>query len=140
MDAVTLFGIVFVLGGIVSIVAAMQNITQVEKAQYRQRVTGIVRSVKEESGKIKHSKKSPLGADKRYWITEEEIPVNGQMFVHQGRYVEEPGESISHTVISNDGVNWKVNDSDMEDVIFSSIVGIICAAVGIAIVWFKFRK
>ena len=93
-----------------------------------------------ESNWIEHSGKRRSGAESRQWITEEEIQVEGQTFWHQGRYAEEPGDTILHTVISNDGVNWKVNDHDMGDVVFSSIAGLICMAVGAAVLWFEYKR
>ena len=123
-----------------SVVASLRDFRQVGNAQYRREVTAIVRSVRVESDWIKHSETDSLSTDRKQWITKEEIQVDGKSFIYQGMYSEEPGETILHTIISDDGVNWMVNDSKGTDVIFSAIAGIIFGLVGIAVVWFEYKR
>lgn len=129
-----LFGAVFILGGIMTLFTAAQDMYKLLSAAYRQQIDSSVLSVRVESDWIEHTDTRSMAADTQDWITEEEIQINGQIFIYQGKYPSDPGGTVTHTVISDDGMHWEVNDSSTEGTILCIIVGIFCVLLGIGII------
>ncbi len=128
---VLLFGIGFILGGVVSIVTAVIGVSQVSNAKYKEQVTASVISKKVENNRIDRSDTSTIKTDSLEWITQEEMEIDGNTITYEGHYHIDPEGEIVHTLISNDGINWEVNDSSPRTIIFSAIAGIICILVGV---------
>ena len=129
---VTFFSVLFVILGFFLIIYSIHYVTKVDNSKYRQETFGVVQSVKKESDWFDEEEIRELSEEAYRWRTKEEIYVkDGQNFIYDGIYYEEPksGE-IHHTIISKDGINWVVNDSKGEDILFNSMFGILCIVIG----------
>lgn len=127
-NLVIFFGIMFLLGGFITCITVCRDYFNVNQAEYKQTVNAVVCSVDEDFEWVRGSTKRNY--KRKYWATEEKIEVEGHTFTYNGKYYDAPGETITHTVISNDGITWEVNDTNSYDVFISGIVGVICILVG----------
>jgi hypothetical protein len=127
---VLIFCILFILGGIVSIAASAVDVSKVVTAKYKVEATANVISKEVKNNRIENSDIKKTRTDSFEWITQEEIEIDGQIIQYEGHYYVDPEGEITHTLISKDGVNWEVNDSDSETLIFSFVAGIICIIIG----------
>lgn len=132
LNLVTIFAIVFIFGGFMSIFSSILYYNQVKNAKYIQDTIGIVHSIRKQSDTTTYTEDKQLNHNGYIWTTQEEIVVkNGINFTYLGVYPKEPNHyEIEHRIISDDGINWIVNDSDGENVFFNSIVGIFCVVIG----------
>ncbi len=136
-----IFGIVFITGGIISIISGFHEFYRLQTAAYKQQATFRVLSIKVEKDWIAYSDTRKITGGVKNWNTEEQtILDNGQKLVHYGSYARDPGGEVSHTVISNDGINWEVNDSSLKTSIIGSAAGVIFIAAGAAVMTFGRRR
>lgn len=142
INIIYIFGIVFILGGLVSIVSEASNIYCLTTSKYKKVVESNVISVKvEEDDYLVDSTERRVGAStSKFWVTKEEIEINGNILSYQGRYSSYPGGTIKHTIISSDGVNWDVNDSDRRSLFMNIFIGTICTLVGLGIVIYEKKR
>lgn len=134
MNLVSLFGAVFILGGIITVFSATRDMYRLISAKHRQQVNSSVLSVSMESDWVDHADTRSMAADTKNWVTEEELQINDQQLIYHGKYPSYPGGSVKHTVISDDGIHWEVNDSSTKGTIMCIIVGIFCVLCGIGVI------
>ncbi len=142
INIIYIFGIVFILAGLVSIVSEASNIYCLTTSKYKEVVESNVISVEveEEDYFIDSHERGVRVSDSKFWVTKEEIEINGNILSYQGRYSSYPGGTIKHTIISNDGINWDVNDSDKYSLFINVFIGTLCTLVGLGIVIYEKKK
>ncbi len=134
-----IIGFLFILGGIISVYAAIRDYRQSSSAPYRMQATSDVISLWTEEV---NTAVDPMDTSKSVteYCTEEEIEINGKVMSFNGRYSDDPGGHVSHTLISYDGVNYEVNDNDSQSTLVNIIAGIIFLIAGFVMTIFSFKR
>lgn len=125
-----IFGIIFIIGGIVSIYSSINNYHSRITPKYTRIVESDVVSIRVENEWIKHSDILDISQDRFVWYTVEEVNLDGKTLTFNQTYHSEPDKTLTHCLISNDGVNWEINDTNVTHIIASCIIGIICFIFG----------
>lgn len=138
INYIYIFGIIFILVGFECIILESLNISCLKTAKYKEIIESNVISLKVEKDDywFNHFEISSMSLDSKVWVTKEEIKINGNKLSYQGRYSSDPGDKIKHTIISNDGVNWNVYESNK----WNLVVGMICTLVGLFLVVYEKKK
>lgn len=134
LNLVFLFGVGFIFAGCMTIFSAWYDLYQVTTAPYKEIVDCDIEFKRTKSELPDHEELDPVWSIRTYYLTEELVEVNGTSFIYEGEYTEDPVGSVRHTVISNDGVHWEVNDTDMRDAIICTIPGIAIMIGGILVI------
>lgn len=130
-------GIIFIIGGVVSILSSINNVLSKKTATYTRIVESNVVSIKIEENWADYSDLDiSIAQNRTVWTTLEEVVLDGKTLTFEQKYYSDPGTRLTHCIISNDGINWKINDSDEKDIAVSCAAGIICFLFGGAILRF----
>ena len=135
---VFIFGCIFIFGSFFSFINIFYQYSNKTNAKYKQETVGVVLSInkhKESRNNQSYGKNRMLNDSYYVWTTTEEIQVeNGENFIYDGYYLEEPTTNeISHTIVSKDGISWKVNDTNKRDILPNLVVFIIMMIFGFLI-------
>ena len=126
---------------------------EVKQAKYRQEAEFTVldfTETEEESEPINghefsdsHSVRTDSGGTvKRYDSVETGVLNGEEITITASYYNSPPPATVTHTFISNDGVNWEMNDTDTVDFVKVCICAIVFFIAGVifSIVWYKGYK
>lgn len=126
---ICIFGIIFIIGAIISICSSINNYRSRITAKYTRIVESDVVSIKVES--VSRREFNIERFRHIYaWHTVEEVNLDGKTLTFNQTYHSEPDKTLTHCLISNDGVNWEINDTNVTHIIASCITGIICFIFG----------
>lgn len=134
LNLVLLFGVGFIFAGCMTIFSAWYDLYRVTTASYKEIVDCDITFVEVKSEMPDHEELNPVWSATTYYRTKELVKVNGISFIYEGEYTEDPMGSVYHTVISDDGVHWEVNDTDMRDAVICTIPGIAVMIGGILVI------
>lgn len=134
LNLVLLFGVGFIFAGCMTIFSSWHNLYQVMTAPYKETVDCDIEFKRTKNELPDHKEFDPVLSITTWYLTEERVEVNGTSFIYEGEYTEDPGGFIQHTVISDDGVHWEVNDTDMRDAVICTIPGIAVMIGGILVI------
>ena len=134
-----IIGFLFILGGLLSVFAAIRDYRHASSAPYRVQATSDVLSMWTEEV---NTAVDPMDISKTVteYCTEEEIEINGKIIRFNGKYSDDPSGHVSHTLISYDGINYEVNDNNSRSTLLNIIAGIIFLIVGFMITAFGFKS
>ncbi len=136
---VTLFGIIFILGGILAASSAFLDFRKANSAPYKMQVESDVISLESKSNWIDNSEIKSIQSGSVDWFTEEEIHIGDKVMTFEGVYPDPSSGHVTHTLISNDGINWEVNDIDTRDLLIQIAAGAIFLVAGAVITFFSFK-
>ncbi len=134
-----IIGFFFILGGILSLYAAIRDYRHSSSAPYQIQATSDVISLWTEEV---NTAVDPMDTSKSVveYCTEEEIEVNGNIIRFNGRYSDDPSGHVPHTLISYDGVSYEVNDNNSQSTLLNIIASIIFLIVGAVMTAFGFKS
>ncbi len=136
---IDLFCIFFILAGLISILSPVKHLYELISTPYHIQAVSNVLSVRIEEIKTNRNDLNHISSKGILWITEEEIDVDGQKIKYEGKYAEDPGGEVAHTLISKDGTQWQVNDTDVYSLITGIAAGSICIIAGVSIIYIRKR-
>lgn len=125
-----IFGIIFIIGGIVSIYSSINNYYSRITAKYTRIVESDVVSIRVENEWIEYSDILDISQDRFVWYTIEEVNLDGKILTFNQTYYSEPDKTLTHCLISDDGIDWEINDTTIMYIIGSCITAIICFIFG----------
>ena len=130
---VTCFGLIFIVGGIISIASALIDNHKYLSAPYKQEVVGNVITLRTER---EHTRPDDSDRAHTVYCTEEEIEINGVTSLYEFKYSTDPEGEVIHTIISEDGVNWEFTIADIENTIMCCVAGVIFVLIGTCISYY----